>query len=272
MNIDYDFFNTLGIKLKQGRDFDPARDHDSIPKYIFNETALNNFNIQNPLETRLGKLVSRQGDVAYGEVIGVVQDFHVEGFNQAIRPMVFSVTNNHPNVAFRISPQNMRETISYIEEQWTKLEPSHPFRYEFLDAKFNALLRKQENFSTMFFYLTLLAIIISAMGLYGLASFTAEQRTKEIGIRKVLGASVSQIMKMLTTDFLKLVLLANIFAWPISYILAKDWLTNFSYQINMPLMPYLLATIIAMVIALLTISTQAYYAANSDPVDAIKYE
>ena len=272
LNVDYDFFDTMGIVLKEGRDFDPARDHDSIPKYIFNETALSSFNIQNPMETRLGKLVSRQGDVEYGQVIGVVEDFHVEGFNQSIRPMVFSITNYHPNVAFKIATHDMQETLAFIEEQWTKLEPSHPFRYEFLDAKFNALLRKQENFSTMFFYLTLLAIIISAMGLYGLASFTAEQRTKEIGVRKVLGASVAQIMKMLTTDFLKLVLIANIFAWPLSYILAKDWLANFSYQINMPLMPYLLATVMAMVIALLTISTQAYYAANSDPVDAIKYE
>jgi putative ABC transport system permease protein len=134
------------------------------------------------------------------------------------------------------------------------------------------MLRQQENFGTMFLFLTILAIIISSMGLYGLASYTAEQRTKEIGIRKVLGASVGQIMKMLTTDFMKLVFLANIFAWPITYIIAKDWLANFSYQINMPLMPFVFATILAMTIALLTVSSQAYQAANSDPVDALKYE
>ena len=110
------------------------------------------------------------------------------------------------------------------------------------------------------------------MGLYGLSSYTAEQRTKEIGIRKVLGASVSQIMKMLTKDFIKLVLLANIFAWPITYLLAKDWLTNFSYQIDMPILPYLFATILALIIALITVISQAYLAANSDPVNALKYE
>ena len=126
--------------------------------------------------------------------------------------------------------------------------------------------------SGMFLFLTILAIIISAMGLYGLSSFTAEQRTKEIGIRKVLGASVSQIMKMLTKDFIKLVLIANIFAWPITYLLAKNWLSNFSYQIDMPIMPYVFATILALIIALLTVSTQAYLAANSDPVNALKYE
>ena len=124
----------------------------------------------------------------------------------------------------------------------------------------------------MFLFLTILAIIISAMGLYGLASYTAEQRTKEIGIRKVLGASVGQIMKMLTTDFMKLVFIANILAWPITYILAKDWLTNFSYQIDMPLLPFVFATILALLIALITVSSQAYQAANSDPVDALKYE
>ena len=107
----------------------------------------------------------------------------------------------------------MNETISFIEKEWNTLEPTHPFRYTFLDEKFGALLKQQENFGTIFLFLTILAIIISSMGLYGLASYTAEQRTKEIGIRKLLGASISQIMKMLTKDFIKLVLIANIFAW-----------------------------------------------------------
>ena len=110
------------------------------------------------------------------------------------------------------------------------------------------------------------------MGLYGLASYTAEQRTKEIGVRKVLGASVTQIMSMLTKDFMKLVLVANVFAWPITFLLAKNWLSNFSYQIDMPILPYVFATLLALIIALITVSFQAYQAANSDPVDALKYE
>lgn len=166
----------------------------------------------------------------------------------------------------------MSETISYLETEWNLLEPSHPFRYSFLDEKFGALFRQQENFGLMFLYLTILAIIISSMGLYGLASYTAEQRTKEIGVRKVLGASVGQIMNMLTKDFIKLVLLANVFAWPVAYILAKDWLSNFSYRIDMPITPFIFATLLAVLIALITVSTQAYQAANSDPVNALKYE
>ncbi|GGK15588.1 ABC transporter permease [Yeosuana aromativorans] len=272
MAVDYDFFETMGIKLAEGRFFNREQDSDSIPTFIVNETAVNNLNIKNPLEKRLGTFINNNGDIQYGKIVGVVKDFHIEGFNQPIRPMVMRISNYTWFTAFKISPENANSTISFIEDEWNKLEPTHPFRYTFLDKKFGALLRQQENFGTMFLFLTILAIIISAMGLYGLASFTAEQRTKEIGIRKVLGASVSQIMNMLTKDFIKLVLIANIFAWPITFLLAKNWLSNFSYQIDMPILPYVFATLLALIIAMLTVSTQAYLAANSNPVNSLKYE
>jgi putative ABC transport system permease protein len=270
--IDDDFFKTLDIQLLEGRLLSSDRDTDSIPNYLINETTIKNMNIENPIGKRIGEYFNREGGIRYGNIVGVVKDFHVDGFDQPIRPMIFKMGSNIRNAAFKISNENMNATIDFIEKEWNKLEPSHPFRYTFLDKKFGALLRQQENFGTMFLFLTILAIIISAMGLYGLASFTAEQRTKEIGIRKVLGASVPQIMKMLTTDFMKLVFLANIFAWPITYIIAKDWLTNFSYQINIPLLPFVFASLLAFIIALITVSSQAYLAANSDPVDALKYE
>ena len=272
MEVDYDFFKTLDIELLEGRLFDREKESDSIPYFILNETAVKNLNIENPIGRRMGTYINQQGTLIYGNVVGVIKDFHVEGFNQPIRPMILSISNNVWFASFKMAPDNMNTTVNFIEKEWTKLEPTHPFRYAFLDQKFGALLRQQENFGTMFLFLTILAIIISAMGLYGLASYTAEQRTKEIGIRKVLGASVSQIMNMLTKDFMKLVLIANIFAWPITYILAKDWLSNFSYQIDMPILPFVFATILALIIALLTVSTQAYLAANSDPVNALKYE
>ncbi|WP_341214858.1 ABC transporter permease [uncultured Wocania sp.] len=271
MEVDYDYFKTLGVELLEGRKFDREKESDSIPYYILNETAVKSFNIENAVGRRIGNM-NLDGTVKYGNIIGIVKDFHIEGFNQPIRPMVLAITNNVWFASFKIAKNDMNATINYIEAEWNKLEPSHPFRYTFLDQKFGALLRQQENFGTMFLFLTILAIIISAMGLYGLASYTAEQRTKEIGIRKVLGASVPQIMKMLTKDFIKLVLIANIFAWPITYLLAKNWLTNFSYQIDMPLLPYFFATLLALIIALITVSSQAYLAANSDPVNALKYE
>lgn len=272
MEVDYDFFKTLDIELLEGRLFDREKESDSISYFILNETAVKNMNVENPIGMRLGTFINQKGDKGFGNIIGIVKDFHIEGFNQPIRPMVMSVNNWVWFASFKIAPEDMNATIDFIETEWNKLEPSHPFRYSFLDQKFGALLRQQENFGTMFLFLTILAIIISAMGLYGLASYTAEQRTKEIGIRKVLGASVGQIMNMLTKDFMKLVFIANIFAWPITYLLAKNWLSNFSYQIDMPVLPFILATLLALIIALFTVSTQAYQAANSDPVDALKYE
>jgi putative ABC transport system permease protein len=271
MEVDYDFFKTLSIEMVEGRKFDIEKDSDSIQSYILNEAAVNNLNIENAVGKRLGRS-NRDGNLQFGNVIGIVKDFHIEGFNQPIRPMVLTISNQVWFASFKIANTDMNETIAYIEEEWNKLEPSHPFRYTFLDQKFGALLRQQENFGTMFLFLTILAIIISAMGLYGLASYTAAQRTKEIGIRKVLGASVPNIMKMLTKDFIKLVLIANLLAWPITYLLAKNWLSNFSYQIDMPVLPYIFATILALIIALITVSFQAYQAATSDPVNALKYE
>jgi len=272
LEVDYNFFKTLDVKLLEGRLFDREKESDSTTYYILNETAVKNYNIEKAVGSRIGTYINQQGDIAYSNVIGIVKDFHIEGFNQSIKPMILSVSNNVWDASFKIAANDMNATINFIEEEWNKLEPTHPFRYSFLDQQFGALLRQQENFGTMFLFLTILAIIISAMGLYGLSSYTAEQRTKEIGIRKVLGASVSQIMKMLTKDFMRLVLVANIFAWPITYLIAKDWLSNFSYQIDMPVLPYVFATLLALIIALITVSSQAYLAANSEPVNALKYE
>lgn len=272
MEVDYDFFETLNIKLAEGRLFSRAQDNDSIPTYILNRSAIKNLNIKNAVGQRIGQIIDAQGNKEYGTIVGIIEDFHVEGFNQEIRPMIFRVSNYTWFASIKIAPENMQSTISFLEDEWNKLEPTHPFRYQLLDEKFGELLKQQDNFGTMFLFLTILAIIISAMGLYGLSSFTAEQRTKEIGIRKVLGSSVGGIMNMLTKDFLKLVLIANIVSWPITYLLAKNWLNNFSYQIDMPILPYIFATLLSMIIALITVSSQAYVAANSDPVNALKYE
>ncbi len=271
MGVDFDIFETLGLELVEGEKFNEEIYSDSTLYYIFNETAVRDFNIENPVGKRLmGFLGPNERSV--GTIIGVVKDFHVEGFNQPIRPMVLYLDNNLYNAAFKIAAGNMNETIDYIETKWNEIEPTHPFRYTFLDDKYGALLESQSNFGKIFLYLTILAIIIAAMGLYGLASYTAEQRTKEIGIRKVLGASVPQLMKLLSKDFVILVLIANLFAWPITFILAKNWLSRFSYQIDVPIMPFIFASVLAFVIALLTVSYQAYQAAVSDPVIALKYE
>ena len=191
------------------------KESDSLRYFVINQAAMNALNIKDPIGKRLGETINIEGEIAFGTIIGVVKDFHMEGFNQPIKPTVMVISSNYVSTAsFKIASNDMKGTIAFIENEWNKLEPTHPFRYTFLDQRFGALLRQQENFGNMFLFLTILAIIISAMGLYGLSSYTAEQRTKEIGVRKVLGASVGQIMKMLSTDFMKLVFIANIFAWP----------------------------------------------------------
>lgn len=271
LEVDHDFMETLGMEIVEGESFKAEMANDSLVQYIINQAAIETFNIENPIGKRLDDNFDDQGS-KYGVIVGVVKDFHIESFNQAIKPMILSTRYSKWWVSMKIQPENMSKTIAAIEASWNKMEPSHPFRYTFLDENFGKHFAQQRRFGNMFLYLTILAIIISCMGLYGLAAFTAEQRTKEIGIRKVLGASIPQLMQMLSSDFLKLVLLANLFAWPISLLLARNWLSSFSYQIDMPWMPFILATIISTIIAMVTVSHQAYMAAVSDPVRALKYE
>ncbi|MEZ5004504.1 MAG: ABC transporter permease [Chitinophagales bacterium] len=273
MEVDYDFFETLNIQLADGRDFNRSLDHDSSLTVILNETAVKSFNIENPIGAKIDMdLGNFKSEPHYATVVGIVKDFHIEGFDKPIRPMIFSIGDYIWFASIRIRPENMQETINFIEKTWNEMEPSHPFTYTFLDERFGVFYEQQDAFSRMFLYLTILAIIISCMGLYGLASYTTEQRTKEIGVRKVLGASIPQLMTMLSIDFIKLVIIANLFAWPIAFILTRNWLSNFTYQIDMPYLPFIMATFIAILIALLTISYQAFTAAVSDPVKALKYE
>ena len=272
LSVDESFIETMGMEIIEGEGFTKRAPGDSSISYILNETAIRLYNIEDPIGKKMAGFMGDPSIDNTGNIVGVIKDFHIEGFNDAIKPMVLM---NYPRtwwVVFKIAPSNMAQTIAGIESTWNELEPTHPFRYTFMDERFGAHFQQQEAFAKIFLYLTILAILIAMMGLYGLASFTTEQRTKEIGIRKVLGASVSELMQMLTREFVKLVLLANLFAWPITMLLAKNWLSRFSYQIDMPYLPYVFATLIALVIAILTVSYQAYQAAVSDPVVALKYE
>jgi len=271
MAVDYDFLETMGMEIVDGRGLNRELDHDSSFTVIINESAIRNLNIENPIGTRIGQNFGPDGP-QYSTVVGVVKDFHIEGFNESIKPMMLYIDNYTWFATFRVNSENMGETIAHIETEWNKLEPTHPFRYQFMDEKFGALYAQQVNFGKIFLYLTILAIVISCMGLFGLASYTAERRRKEIGIRKVLGASVLQLMSMLSIDFIKLVMVAIVIAIPVSIILTRNWLSGFTYQIDMPVGPFIYAALMAVAIAIVTVSYQAWHAAVSDPVKAIKYE
>ena len=207
-------------------------------------------------------------------VVGVVKDFHFRSMHEAIGPLVFFIpTPNWFSVfSVRVRPENLDETLALMEQTWTAFEPTHPFTYSFLDQQFAQLYLAEARVSKLLNYATALAIFIACLGLFGLAAFTAEQRTKEIGIRKVLGASVGGIVVLLSKDFVRLVGIALVVAAPLAYFARQWWLQRFAYQVDLSWQTFLLAGALALGIALLTVSYQAIRAALADPVKALRYE
>ncbi|MEM9823863.1 MAG: FtsX-like permease family protein, partial [Bacteroidota bacterium] len=266
--VDEDFLDVLDIPLLQGRFFTKQDQLDSAASYVVNESFLKFFGIE---EDPIGQQVI--GGNGNGPIIGVVKDFHWQGFEQAIEPFVMQEFRAYlPQVIMRLKSENIQETIQQIKTKWAVFEPKHPMRYSFLDEDFGALYKSHENFSKALNLITLLIIFTAAMGLFGLAAFIAEQRSKEIGIRKVLGASISQIMYMMIKDFVKLVIVAGFIAMPLGYWIAQQWLVDFAYRTTIGLTPFAGSLFIILFIAVLTVSYQALRASTANPVQAIKSE
>ena len=186
--------------------------------------------------------------------------------------MLFGQASANYHLSLKVGTNNLRDTIASIERIYLRLFPGNPFQYTFVDEKFDEQYRNDQRFATLFSVFTVLAILIACLGLFGLAAFAARQRTKEIGVRKVLGATVSGIVALLSQDVVKLVLLANLMAWPLAYFAMRAWLQNFAYRIDMGWWVFALASGMALLIALITVSTQAIRAALGNPVEALRYE
>ena len=205
--------------------------------------------------------------------MGVVKDFHVASLHETIGPVLFQVRpSSFRYISARISHINIPETLSFFQGKWDQLSPAFPFEYSFLDEDFDRLYRADEKVGRIVGIFSMLAIIVACFGLFGLASFAAEQRTKEIGIRKVLGASVSGIIFLLSREFTKWVLVANVLAWPIAYYSMSRWLQNFAYKMSLGVGIFFLSGFLALCIALATVSYQSIKAAVSDPIDSLRYE
>jgi len=206
-------------------------------------------------------------------VVGVVKDFHRTSLHSVIAPQIIG---NDPSrfdeLAIRISPENADTTLSLIREKWKEMDPTRPFEFLYLDGLIDRLYGAEEQLSDIFSAFSVFAVFIACLGLFGMASFAAEQRTKEIGIRKVLGASVPGIVVLLSKDFLKLIVAANVIAWPLAYFGMNRWLQNFAYKSGIGVWVFFLTGLLAVGIALATVSYQAIKAALLNPVDAIKYE
>ncbi len=261
-------FNELAnLSLKQGRWFSSGRKDDQ-KNFILNETAVRELGIRQPV---IGQRFSLQQDT--GVIIGVVEDFHYLGLHERIGPMVFG---NNPFYAnsflVKSRPGKQADALAATEKVWKQFNPGQPFDYQFAADQFERLYRADLKAASLILTFSILAIFISCLGLYALASFSAERRKKEIGIRKVLGASVAGIVNILTTDFVKLVLLAMLIAFPLGWWVMNKWLQTFVYHIDIQWWVFVLAGVLAMLIAIITISSQAIKAGLANPVDSLRSE
>jgi putative ABC transport system permease protein len=269
--IEHDFFKTYKIKIVAGRDFSIDYPQDETEAYILNETAVRQLGLKMPTDV-IGAPMQVAGGLP-GHVIGVVQDFNYESMHYEIQPMVSYIRISEANtMSLRIAPGNPGNAIDHIGNVWKQYQPDTPLEYNFLNERLDALYRNEQRMMQMFGYLSVLTIFIACLGLIGLASFSAEQRTKEIGIRKVLGASTYNMVFLLSKEFTKWIVAANIVAWPIAWYFMHEWLQNFAYRIRIDWWLFLLAGAVALGIALLTVSWHAFKTAWTNPVKALRYE
>lgn len=274
---DHYFIPTFGIQLLAGRNYSKEIPTDMQDGILINEAAAAELGWTKP-EDALGKKVEWWGlePPLTMTVLGVMKNFNYISLHQTIGPLVIVPISYWPNgynyVTVRISTGQAASALNHIQSTWEKLFPQAPFSYTFLDDNFGKLYASEDRLGRIFVSFAALAIFIACLGLLGLASFMAETRTKEIGIRKVLGASVTGIVHLISKEFLKLVVLANLIAWPIAYYVMGSWLENFAYRIAISPMTFIIAGLTALLIALLTVSYQALKAAVANPVNALKYE
>ncbi len=274
MNVQYiddDYIGAMGMKIAAGRNFSKDFPADTSGTILVNEAAVKEIGWDDPI----GRKIYFGGDDSRtpNTVVGVVKDFHYRSLHSRVEPIIiFRNSQFLRNVFVRIKPDNIPATMNFIEEKWAAFDPARPFEYSFLDESFDMQYRAEEKLERIFFSFTLLGIFIACLGLFGLASFSAEQRTREIGIRKVLGASISGIVVLLSRQFAVWVLIANLIAWPVAWFALRKWLENFAFRTEIRWHIFAVSGAMALVIALATVSLQALKAARANPVDVIKYE
>ena len=269
--VDDSFFETFNIPVLRGRAFSADVASDTSQAIILNETAVRLLGWE---DDPIGKqIVLPAYDNLSLTVIGVVKDYHNLTLREEIAPMGFLARwKMFYSLALRIRPENTAQTLSFLETQWKRFVPDAPFEYHFLDEIIDWAYFNEQLIGKMLGIFSLLAIFVACLGLFGLAAFMVQSRTKEIGVRKVLGASTPHLVMLLSREFIVLILLANLIAWPIAYYLMRDWLSGFAYQTDLNVLPFIASAIIALIIAFGTVSMQAIRAARSNPIDALRYE
>lgn len=270
ITADYDLLETYGLEMIAGRYFEKERSTDAAA-VILSETAIEALDIPDPLGKRLILVGLKRKAM---DIIGIINDFHMESLHTKIGPTAVILTGARPGVllSVRMRPGDLPKTLGFLEDLWREFTNNQPFEYVFFDDQFDMLYKAEIQAGKVITAFACLAVFIACLGLLGLASFTASQRTKEIGIRKVLGATTSGILLLLNKDFVKRVLAANLIAWPLAYYAMKRWLQNFAYRIDINVWIFLASAVIALLIALFTVSFQTLRAARGNPVDSLRYE
>ena len=269
--VSESFNKTLGLKVKTGRFFSSDFATDAQNAFVVNEKFIQENNIENPI----GQGIKLPMDNAYGRIVGVVTDFHSNGLQEEIQPLVMTTRTNlehYKCLAFQLQTSEYRSTIEAIKREWAIIEPAHPIRYSFLNEHFAIQYRENERFGQMILYATILTVFIAILGLFGLATFMVERRTKEIGVRKVLGATVFSMVNLLVKDFVKLIMIAGLIALPFSYWLVGKWLEDFAFTTSITMMPFVFAIALAILLAVLTVSYQSIKVSAENPIKALKVE
>jgi ABC-type antimicrobial peptide transport system permease subunit len=263
----YDYIKTFKMEMSQGRFYSKEFAGDASLAAVVNEKAVNIMGIESPVGKRL-----TLGSTPL-EIVGVLKDFHFKSLHREIGPLVSVLDSTEQQFMFiRINGENVSGAIHYIKKIYNKIEPGYPAVLTFLDDAFDQLYRSENRMGQLFKYFAFFAVFISCLGLFGLASFMGEQRTKEIGVRKVLGAKVPGIVLLFSREFTKWVVLANIIAWPTAYVAMTNWLDNFAYRSSIGVENFILSAVLSLAIAFLTVSYQSIKAAIASPVNALKYE
>lgn len=273
ISVDERFIDLMGMELLEGRNFDPDRPADTSA-FIINEAAMQLFGWEKGTASgrKMQFGLQQLPDSSSGKVIGVVRNFNYSSLHHQIEPIVFILSENMPVISIKYSSNDPRQIVQYVKKIRAEFGVNTPFNYSFLDDTLRDFYFAEMKLSRIFNYFAWFAIFISSLGLFGLSAFVAEQRTKEIGIRKTIGATTQNIIVLLTKDFLKLVLIGNILAWGIAYPVAQKWLQQFAYHIDINLFWFVLATIISLFIAALTVAYQAVKIALSNPIKSLRYE
>ncbi len=266
-SVGFDYVETMGIDITEGRSFSKSFSTDTARAFMINEELAKIMGFESAVDQRFEFLG------VDGTIVGVMKNYHFQSVRDKIEPLAIRVRPDQVNyIVIKLQPVDIDAAVDFVEATWTSVVPNYPFTSRFVDDDFDRMYQREREMGKLLSYFTALAIIIACLGLFGLASYTAEQRTKEIGVRKVLGASIHSIIVLLSIEFTKWVLVANVIAWPAAYLLMRGWLQSFAYRINLGLGIFLISGLAALIIALCTVSYQSIKASLTNPAEALQYE